>query len=165
MIRQARVWLLAAVVVPALWTVGVPDSTSSNLKVGLTVQAKCGVSVLDLDFGSSTGEQVTAQTSLKVQCTKGTSYDVTLSAGNVFVSPSRNVSDGSNRVPYYLYKDASLTQEWGDSGFGGTYPAGSSVAAVGTGAEQIYTVYGRVPAFSSVPAGTFQDNVTVTVTF
>jgi spore coat protein U-like protein len=39
------------------------------------------------------------------------------------------------------------------------------IAAVGTGSSQTFTATGRITAGQSVPAGTYADTMTVTVTF
>jgi len=70
------------------------------------------------------------------------------------------MTDGSNTLEYNLYTDAGRTTVWGDG-------TASSVTAAGTGsgAQQSLTVYGRIPASQSVPAGSYSDTVTATINF
>ncbi len=69
-------------------------------------------------------------------------------------------------VGYQLFKDSSLTSEWGDSGAGNTYQNGTPVSGTGTGSAQQLTVYGQQNGFISTTAtGTFSDTVLVSVLF
>jgi spore coat protein U-like protein len=63
----------------------------------------------------------------------------------------------SNCVNYGLYTNASRMIPW-DSAVGGvTSGSGGTTAAL--------TVYGRIPAQQIVPAGSYSDTLTVTMTF
>jgi spore coat protein U-like protein len=42
---------------------------------------------------------------------------------------------------------------------------GALVSATGNGADQTFTIYGRVPAQTTPAPGTYTDTVTVTVTY
>ena len=66
---------------------------------------------------------------------------------------------GSATVTYSLYSDSGRTTVWGNTV--GT----NTVAGVGNGASQSYTVYGRVPAQTTPAAATYTDTITVTVTY
>jgi spore coat protein U-like protein len=73
---------------------------------------------------------------------------------------SRKMSSGTNTVNYNMYTDVGRTKIWGD----GT--AGSSVnPQTGTGAAQAITVYGRIPTGQTPATGTYNDTITVTLTF
>jgi spore coat protein U-like protein len=69
-------------------------------------------------------------------------------------------------VLYALFQDPSYTTEWGDLGFGNTYPSGSSLADTGTGIAQPHTVYGWLElGLQGQPLGAYTDTVLVTVNY
>ena len=119
----------------------------------------------DHDFGNYnpvSGADVDASSTIDVTCTPSASYTVELNAGATVggVISARLMTDGSNTLEYNLYTDAGRTTVWGDG-------TASSVTAAGTGsgAQQSLTVYGRIPASQSVPAGSYSDTVTATINF
>jgi spore coat protein U-like protein len=71
------------------------------------------------------------------------------------------MTSGANLLNYNLYTTTARTTVWGN----GT--AGTGVlAGTGTGIVQAVTVYGRVASGqTSVPAGSYVDTVSVTVTY
>jgi spore coat protein U-like protein len=86
-------------------------------------------------------------------------YTILLSPGNGTYA-SRAMSGGGTVLQYNLYTDPTHLIVWGD-GTGGT----SVGAGLATGANQVHTVYGRIPAAQNVPVGTYSDMIIVTVTF
>jgi spore coat protein U-like protein len=69
------------------------------------------------------------------------------------------MTSGGATVNYTLYSDSGRTTVWG------TTIGTNTVAATGSGAAQSYTVYGRIPAQTTPAPGTYNDTVTVTVTY
>jgi spore coat protein U-like protein len=70
------------------------------------------------------------------------------------------MSDGSGHsLNYALYSDSARTLNWGETD--GT----DTVDSTGTGANQSFTVYGRVAASQNVPQGSYSDTITITVNF
>jgi spore coat protein U-like protein len=71
------------------------------------------------------------------------------------------MADGSsNYLNYEIYSDSSRTTVWGNSG--------GSLVALGAAPSKTarnVTAYGRVTANQDVPAGSYSDTVTATVTF
>ena len=57
------------------------------------------------------------------------------------------MTNGSNTINYLLYTDSARTTVWGNTV--GT----DTVAAIGNGASQSFTVYGRVPAQTTPASG------------
>uniref|UniRef100_UPI003A83F117 Csu type fimbrial protein n=1 Tax=Sphingomonas sp. GlSt437 TaxID=3389970 RepID=UPI003A83F117 len=103
-----------------------------------------------------------ASTTLLVTCTTGTVYTVALGVGGgtgatVAVRKMRN---GANELHYALYQDSARTTLWGNTP--GTDTPAAATASV---TPATLTVYGRVAASQNVPAGTYTDAVTVTVTY
>lgn len=68
-------------------------------------------------------------------------------------------SAGSDLLDYNLFTDPAMTRIWGD-GTGGTYVVNRRVR---TWRVRWIRVYGRIPAGQDVPAGSYTDNVRVTI--
>jgi spore coat protein U-like protein len=139
-------------------------STTSTFSVQLSITASCAISSAPtLNFGAA-GVVATAvnQTStLQVQCTNSTPYNVGLNAGTSSGATvtTRKMTSGANTISYSLYSDAAMTANWGQTiGI-------DTVSSTGTGAVQSFTVYGQVPAQSTPAPGAYSDTVTVTVTY
>jgi spore coat protein U-like protein len=98
---------------------------------------------------------------LQVQCTSTTPYDIGLNAGTATGATvtSRKMTSGSNTISYSLFSDSGMTTNWGQTI--GT----DTVSSTGTGGTQSFTVYGQVPAQSTPAPGAYSDTITVTVTY
>lgn len=139
-------------------------TATQTFGVQLTITTSCTVnSATTMDFGSSgvLTSNIDQSSTITVQCTNTTPYNVGLSAG---VGPgatvsSRKMSNGAATVGYALYSDAGRTMNWGATV--GT----DTVSATGNGAAQPFTVYGRVPAQTTPAAGSYADTITVTVSY
>jgi spore coat protein U-like protein len=139
-------------------------SVTSTFAVQMTVASSCVInSTTTMDFGTVgvlTANQDTSST-LAVQCTNTTPYDVGLDAGigTGATVAVRKMTNGSKTINYSLYTDAARTTVWGNTV--GT----DTVHAIGNGASQSYTVYGRAPAQTTPAAAAYTDTITVTVTY
>lgn len=142
-------------------------TATSDLNVSATVTSNCTVSTTPIDFGNvdvTAGQDVDATGGISVTCTNGTAWAASADAGQGTGASlaTRKMANGSDLLNYVLYTDSSRTSVWGDG-------AGSSTATIsdtGTGTSQDSTIYGRVPSGqTSVPAGSYADTVTVTVTY
>ena len=71
----------------------------------------------------------------------------------------RQMSLLTNTLGYKLFRDSGRTQNWGNTV--GT----DTVAGTGNGTQQTLTIYGRVPAQTTPAPATYNDTVTVTVTY
>ena len=143
-------------------------TATSTLTVSANVPQTCTISTSTVSFGAvpQLPAVTTGQGSVTVTCGIGSAWTVTLNSGQEPFGGSRAMRVGGVPVVgYELYKDAGLTQVWGDSGFAATYPAGSGVAGVGSGAAQVTTVFGQAGAQPSAPAGNYTDIVVATVNF
>ena len=133
-----------------------------SFQIVADVAAFCEVSTTDLDFGTVgvLTSAVDASGSIRVRCTKGTTYRVRLNGGQAHAaSPDqRRMRNGPHTVRYGIYRDSARTLGWGDQ-------PGNSVSGTGTGNAQIYTTYGRVFAQPTPPAGTYTDTIVVTVDY
>lgn len=143
----------------------VAEATTGTLTVQLEIVDDCQMATpATLDFGSTgvIDDDIDDSVDLSMQCTEGTAYNVGLSAG-LHASPSDDVDDrhmeaGGELIAYQLYKSNAYATVWGDTGL-------ARVASTGTGAAQTFTVWGRVPAQATPPADTYDDTVTVTMSF
>ncbi len=139
-------------------------TTTSTFTVQITLAATCVInSTSTLDFGSQgvLTANVDQTSTIQVQCSNTTPYNIGLDAGigTGATVAVRKMTSGGATVNYSLYSDTGRTTVWGNTI--GT----NTVAATGTGAAQSYTVYGRVPAQTTPAPGTYTDTVTVTVTY
>jgi spore coat protein U-like protein len=139
-------------------------TATSTFTVQVTLTASCTVnSAATLNFGSQgiLTANVDQTSTLQIQCTTSTPYNVGLDAGtgSGATTAVRKMTSGGSTVNYTLYSDTGRTTVWGNTV--GT----DTVAATGNGAAQSYTVYGRVPAQTTPAPGTYTDTITVTVTY
>jgi spore coat protein U-like protein len=144
-----------------------PPSCSSSIlsafpfTVTATVSSQCAVSASTLDFG--TVGLLLANTDLNstvtVQCAGGVAYQVGLDDGQHATGTTRRMQGPGGLVTYELYRDNGRTQRWGNT------LNTDTVVGSGNGANQNITVYGRVPNQSTPSAGTYNDTITVTVTY
>ena len=135
-------------------------ATSQSFQVSATVTAGClvvgGVSNYgSLDFGSrsalATGAvQVALSGGVQLQCTPGVTLNMSVDGGQ-YNSSGRHLqlSTGSNRVAYSLFRDAAFSQALG---------VGQSVAVAYTDANNIrLPIYGQVQLPGNQPGGTYSD--------
>jgi len=140
-------------------------TATGSFTVQITIQASCVfVSATTLTFTAVgvIAANDDASTTLSVQCTNTTPYNIGLSAGlgtGATVASRKMTGTGGALVNYTLYSDTNRTTVWGQTV--GT----DTVSASGTGAAQSYTVYGRVPVQTTPAPGAYTDTITVTVTY
>lgn len=122
----------------------------------------CSVSAGTLGFNTySAGAAALATATVTVNCSSGGAWQVSLGAGNNASGGTRRMAGPSaSFLAYQLFRDAARLVAWGD----GT-AHGARVTGTGTGSNQALTVYGRIPAGQSVPAGSYSDSVLVTVEY
>jgi spore coat protein U-like protein len=138
------------------------QTVSTTFRVSARVEAVCEVTATDLAFGTYTaqgGTPLQGTTLLRATCTPGSTYNVGLNEGT---SPGATVNQrkmvsGSNNLNYQLYSDSARSTIWGNTT--GT----DTVTGLGTGLAVDHTVFGAVPAAQVVPAGEYQDTITVRI--
>ena len=160
---------LACIAGPAVAT----TTTQSNFAVSLTIAAQCVInSTATLAFtapgvlgGSSGTDNNDATTTIAVQCTDTTPFDIGLDAGTTSGGTTttrkmlNTASLSTATVDYKLFTDSGHTANWGNS-------VGTDTSSkVADGASHTYTVYGRIPPQTTPAPGTYADLVTVTVTY
>nr|WP_244423681.1 spore coat U domain-containing protein [Nitratireductor pacificus] len=140
-------------------------TATGTMNVRVTIQAECTVvSAADLDFGTQgvLSADIDQTTTINVQCTDGTPYNVGLNAGTgagASVTTRYMTGPGSAVVAYGLYRDAAHALVWGDT------VSSDTVGGTGNGSSQALTVYGNVPPQTTPAAGAYADLVTITITY
>jgi spore coat protein U-like protein len=163
--RKVATIILFAVASLATGSAAYSATATGQFQVTMTLQAECKLtSASDLAFGTSGVIQsaINSTSTIGVQCTNTTPYNVGLSAGagsGATVSLRKMTSASGATINYQLFRDSARTQTWGDQ-------VGTNTASgTGNGAVQSLTVYGTVPAQTTPAAGSYTDTVQVTVTY
>lgn len=137
-------------------------TVSTTMTVTATVVASCSVNGGNLNFSSYdplSASPTDGTLQISVACTKGATATIGLSTGSNPNAGVRRMTNGTDYLSYELYKDASRTTVWGDTG------ANLLTYLSSTNVSQLFSVEGRITAGQNVPAGSFSDTVTITVTF
>jgi len=175
-LRAARGWLRLVQLV-VLLTQGFPVQaltvTTQSFKVSATITPGCsmamgtGGAMGTLNFGSYSGVksgQVSTQfvpsASLTLACTPGVALSMTIDGGKNYTT-MRNMqrSGGTDKVPYRLYSSSSLaanTEILVNQPVSVTYSNGDNIAL---------TLYGAAQLTGFSPAGTYSDQLTVTLSW
>jgi spore coat protein U-like protein len=147
----------------AAFVPGVVQAATSNssMPVSATVQATCSITASPLAFGTYSSAQLDATTTLAVNCTNTTSYNVGLDigSGSGATVAQRKMANGSQTLNYTVYSDIGRATLWGPTV--GT----NTVAGTGSGSVQILNVYGRIAAGQAPTPGSYADTLTATVTY
>lgn len=142
-------------------TGGFPFTVTAN------VLPQCSAYVTtDMDFGSNAGAvtgNIDRTSTIGLTCINRTAYTIALDNGlyaSGTVRRMRHETDPAWFIPYELYRDGARTQRWGSTA------NVDLVSGTGTGAAQTLTVYGRAPPTSgAVAAGSYSDQIKVTITY
>lgn len=168
-----KVPLLPALIV-LLCQAAIPSAYSATLGITATLLPACtaGTTVGSnttfgtLNFGNyatlSNAINVTSAQlagSIRVNCVSGLSYKILMdggTAGSVTARKMANTTNSALTVAYNLYTSAPRTTIWDNvTGLSGT----------GSGTDQWYPVYGRMPMQTTPAAGVYTDTVNVTVSW
>lgn len=139
-------------------------TTTSTFTVDVTIQAQCLInSASTLSFGTTgvLSANVDQSSTIVVQCTNTTTYDIGLDAGTGSGASvtTRKLTNGGATINYSLYTNSGRSTVWGNT------VSTDTVSATGNGAAQSYTVYGRIPAQTTPAPNTYSDTITITVTY
>ncbi|MBA8902347.1 spore coat U domain-containing protein [Phyllobacterium sp. P30BS-XVII] len=140
-------------------------TATGSFGVHITIQSSCIlVSATDMTFPNTgvIAADVPSTSTLSVQCTNATPYNVGLNAGTgagATVAVRKMTGPASATINYSLYTEVTHATVWGNTV--GT----DTVGGTGNGAAQPFTVYGLVPAQTTPAIGTYNDTITVTVTY
>ncbi len=133
---------------------------TDQLMVTATVLSACSLSGGTLAFGPYTSGQATnldvTGTINYVNCSGNLSF--ALDGGGSGNINARQMSSGSGRLNYQIYRNAARNAVWG------TGADAQGVVLIGTQSGAT-SVYGRIPASQIVADGTYTDVVNITLTF
>jgi spore coat protein U-like protein len=153
-------------------------TTTATLSVTASVAAVCTVSATSaVAFGTYNTQSVSDQAgtgSISVRCTKGSSgVTIGLNTGVNGSGSQARMTDGStNFINYALYQPTTTTPgaacptsaatgtAWTNTGAGLF-----TLTAAPSNVARTYNVCGFIPNSQDVPAGSYTDTVTATVTF
>ena len=154
---------VAAMLVALLPNAADAATKTATFNVTAVVVSDCTISADHLDFGNVgiLTANVDADAEIRVLCTTGTEYQVGLDAGSGTGSTvqDRYMANGSDTLKYQMYKDVARVQVWGD------IPPTDTASGVGTGNEDVLTIYGRIPVQSPPAPGNYISTVTATITY
>lgn len=136
-------------------------TATATLSVSASIAGACTVGGAAMAFGAySSASASTTNSNIQVTCTNGTNATVSLSQGNnnnrVPSAGSRALANGTNYLGYEIYTD---------SGFSTVWNAANAQPISSTGAPITLTAYGRIPSGQNPATGSYNDTVTITVTF
>lgn len=143
------------------------SAESTDLGVSANVTKNCVVSAAPLEFGDvdvTGGATYDGTAALSVRCTNGTEWVASADAGlgTGATTDVRRMQNGANLLSYTLYTDPARTVAWG----GAEGDEAGLINGIGTGTQQLTTIYGRVFAGqTSLPSGSYEDTVHVTVSY
>jgi spore coat protein U-like protein len=159
---------IAAGVLLALAGAAQAATKSDSFQVSATVSKNCIIDAPNLILGDFDGtNDLTANSTISVRCTSGTTYTVDLSAGSSASYTARKLVlvNGTDVLNYNLYTSVAHTTVWGD----GTGSTGrGSGTGVGMATAQTLTVYGQLLASDNagpVAAGSYLDDLVATITY
>jgi len=141
------------------------QTSTSQFNVQMTITADCQISSTgNLSFGSVgvINSNHDATSTIMVQCTNGTVYNLGLNEGlgaGATVTSRLMTGPSSATIGYTLYRDTARSTLWGNT------TGSNTVSASGTGSAQSYTVYGRVTSQTTPAVGAYSDTITVTVSY
>ncbi|MGH6812252.1 MAG: Csu type fimbrial protein [Methylocella sp.] len=140
-------------------------TVTGTFNVQVIIAATCVLnSSTNLSFGTQgvLAAPINDQSTITVTCTNTTPYNIGLdkglNGGSVTTREMKGVVSAA-LVNYSLFRDAPMTLNWGQTI--GT----DTVGASGTGSAQPFTVYGQIPAQPTPAPDTYNDTITVTVTY
>jgi spore coat protein U-like protein len=136
------------------------DAVTAQLTVRVTVGSNCSLSGGTLDFGEYTSGQTThldAVGTLDYNNCQG-NVTIEIDSGDGGTITSRQMTSGTRKLGYQLYRNASRTAIWGQ----GADAQQLNIVSAGTGKLEIF---GRIPKGLNVAPGTYTDTVNVTLTF
>ncbi|MDD5223620.1 MAG: spore coat U domain-containing protein [bacterium] len=126
------------------------------LKLTAKVPMMCTfVAISSVNFGSYVGNNTYSTGSMSINCSEGIDFTISLGTGGSGTYKPRQMNNGSNLLDYNLYTDNTYATIW-------EY---NSVNGIGTGGDQNYTIYGRILAGQYVPAGSYSDNIVITIEY
>ena len=149
------------------------ETLTSDFNVLMVVKPKCSLTEttigdINLAEHEAGAANIKGSTQFAVLCTKTTPYAISLTPSNAS-SSGQGTLRGANQantetISYSLYKDAAMSEVWGNQ----ADPGGNQQAGTGNpdGTTSVnHTVYAKVPVLGNLFPDTYKDRVTVTITY
>ncbi len=158
--------VLSGILLLAIAAVYAATSTTT-FQVTATVSAGCTIAATNHDFGiyttSSLADNINGTNTINATCTLGVPYsiglDTGIGTGATVASRRMTRVGGTETLEYSLYQSADRLVVLGNT------LAIDVITGLGTGLAIGHTVFGKIPASQNVPAGSYVDTVTATITF
>jgi len=157
---------LLAVSSLAVVSANAATATPATFDVKLEVLAMCNITAgaaSDIDLGTvNDGSVKTGNNTIAVACSSGTPYNVGLTSSTSKTDGTGTLTGPGTAIGYVLTQTAGAAgTPWGDTV--GT----NTLAATGNGvtAANTHTVYATTTTSTDVAPGTYDDTVTVNVTY
>lgn len=157
---------LIAIVIAALSGSAMAGSSTINFQATATLNSSCTVSSSNVSFGVIDATHSDAQGAITSHCTRGTTYNLNISAGNSGNFAARSMKGGTagnnDVVLYNIYTDTSYqaAKVWKDTGWG------MGALSSGTGSDQTFNIYGQVANNQYlVRPDNYSDTLTVTLSY
>jgi spore coat protein U domain-containing protein, fimbrial subunit CupE1/2/3/6 len=136
-------------------------TATATMSISASVAGTCSVGGSSLAFGAYTPTaDSTATSTIAVTCSTGTNPTVSLAQGinnnRASAFGTRALNNGTNYLGYDIYTDTGHTTIWN---------ATNTVPVTSTGSAVNVTAYGRIPSGQNPATGSYNDTVTITVTF
>ena len=141
---------------------------TGTMTVSTSVAVACAMSVTgNIAFSAydqTAGDDLQSTGTMTSTCTSGGAAVITMSQGtsphasSTAAVPERQMTNGSDKLKYYLYGDSGYSVAWGDT-------SGTGKSFTGTGSAQTFTAYAEITAEQAVISGTYTDSVAVTLTY
>lgn len=137
-------------------------TATGQFEVSTSIASSCTISAPTMTFAAYTGTQITANTTLTINCTNGLAYSISLSE-NADASPD-----------YYLYRGGTVSATASDqlrvkfTHTGGTITgATTAISGTGTGTDDTAkTITGTIAASQTgKTAGTFSRTMTLNIVY
>ena len=145
----------------------------SSFNVTVTVKPRCLIttpSIGDIDFqAQETGAaNIPANTTFSVLCTKNTRYSIAVIPGNEDVDGNglltHEAEPSNGRIGYALFKDAALTEPWGNKS--GAFGNQMDVAGDSDGTTpRPHSVYASIGNIGNAVPGVYKDRVRVSIAY
>lgn len=138
-----------------------------------TCNASGGGSINFLVYNPSSGSAALASTGVTLTCTHQSGgvqridWTMELSNGSSGNCGARTLAGPSDTLNYNIYQTSIAGGVWGNAGCG-TYPAGRLTVGPGAGngtRSVTNTLYGQIPTGQFVSAGTYNDNLLLTIVY
>jgi spore coat protein U-like protein len=154
--------ITAGQVVPPGTYTDTMSTATTTFPVTVLIAGSCTISATNLAFGTYTGAQINATSTVTTNCTDLLPFNIGLSAGNgsgATVTTRTMTGPGAATLRYSMFRDSGHTLNWGNTV--GT----DTVSATGTGSAVQFTVYGQLPAAQVTTQGAYTDTIIATVTY